>query len=246
MSKGKRIEKKDTESEKQLAIFLDRFNEEFDKLGKSPKEVALEIPISQSSISQYRNRNIKSLPTMKSIEKIARYFGVNSNYLLGKSKTPNYEHEDIMQKTGLSKKAYQILKSVKNTDLIDTINYLIEQEEVFLLDGFTPIYNKKEDSNKTFEKALENYEKELKKIDNNCIPILSTIHNYYSTQITNEDMYVIDNTLKKLKDFEWKVERHLAKGKISTKNIVDNAYLEEIENQLRNSKTKYQDKKGVK
>lgn len=246
MSKGKRIEKKDTESEKQLAIFLDRFNEEFDKLGKSPKEVALEIPISQSSISQYRNRNIKSLPTMKSIEKIARHFGVNSNYLLGKSQTPNYEHEDIMQKTGLSKKAYQILKSVKNTDLIDTINYLIEQEEVFLLDGFTPIYNEKEDMGETFEKALESYEKELKKIDNNCIPILSIIHNYYSTQITNEDMYVIDNTLKKLKDFEFKEKGHLTKCKLSTKNIIDNAYLEEIENQLRNSKSKYQDKKGAK
>ena len=139
MSRGKRIPKKDKESEKQVTIFLDRFNEEFDKLGTNAKVFALETGISQSAISQYRNRTIKSLPNMQTIEKLVRSFGVSSNYLLGKSDTPNYEHEDIMKKIGLSKKAYQILQSVKGTELINTINFLIEQEEINLIGGFSPI-----------------------------------------------------------------------------------------------------------
>lgn len=239
MSKGKRITKKDKQSEKQLITFLDKFNEEYDKLETSAKTFSLETGISQSSISQYRNRTIKSLPTMKTIEKIADKLGVSSNYLLGKSKTPNYEHEDIMKKIGLSKKAYQILQSVKDTDLINTINYLIEQEEINLLNGFSAIYDGKGDYDEAVEKALQSYESKLERISNNCIPILSIIHNYYSTKTTEEEMYIIDGELKKLSDFKYRINRYLANGKISTNDIIENTFLREIEDNLKKSKSKY-------
>lgn len=238
MSKEKRIHKKDKESEKQVATFLDRFNEEFDNLGTNAKIFSFEAGISQSSISQYRNRTIKSLPSMNTIEKLARQFGVSSNYLLGKSDTPNYEHEDIMKKIGLSKKAYQILQVIKNTDLINSINYLIEQEEIYLLGGFSPIYNESEDFDETFQKALQSYEKELEKIDNHCIPILSLIHNYYSTQTTNEEMFIVNGNLKKVSDFKHTIDRYFANGKISTKDIIEDTFLKEIENRLKESKQK--------
>lgn len=243
MSKGKRINKKDKESEKQLKIFLDRFNKEFENLDTQAKAFSLETGISRSSISQYKNRTIKSLPNMKTIEKLAREFGVSSNYLLGKSDTPNYEHEDIMKKIGLSKKAYQILQSLKNTDLINTINYLIEQEEINIFGGFTPIYNEKEDNKKSFEKALQSYEKELEKFDKNCIPILSMIHNYYSTKTTNEEMYIVNGNLKRLSDFKYKIDRYLASGKISTNDIIENTFLREIETRLKESKQKRKEQK---
>lgn len=246
MSRDKRKDRNDKETKKQFKIFLDRFNEEFDKLGEQAKAFSINAQISESSISQYRNRRIKSIPTNKTIEKLARYFGVSSNYLLGKSDTPHYEHEEIRQKTGLSKKAYKILTNIKDTDLINTINYLIEQEEINLLEGFTPIYNEKEDYNKSFEKAQANYEKELERINSNCIPILSTIHNYYLTQETKEEIYIINGQLKKLADFELKIDRFLADGKISTTEIIENTFLRKIENQLRNSKTKYSKRKGAK
>lgn len=239
MSKGKRIQKKDKESEKQVTIFLNRFNEEFDKLESNAKVFALETGISQSAISQYRNRSIKSIPTNKTIEKLARYFGVSSNYLLGKSDTPIYEHEDIMKKIGLSKKAYQILQSVKSTELINTINYLIEQEEINLIGGFSPIYDGKEDYDEAVERASQAYEEELERINNNCVPILSMIHNYYSTETTDEEMYIVNGDLKKLSDFKHKIDRFLANGKISTNDIIEDTFLKEIENGLKQSKAKY-------
>lgn len=242
MSKGKRIQKKDKESEKQVTIFLNRFNEEFDKLGTNAKVFALETGISQSAISQYRNRTIKSLPNMKTIEKLVRSFGVSSNYLLGKSDTPTYEHEDIMKKIGLSKKAYQILKSVKGTELMNTINYLIEQEEINLIGGFSPIYDGNEDYDEAVERASQAYEEELERIENNCSPILSMIHNYYSTETTDEEMYIVNGDLKKLSDFKHRIDRFLANGKISTNDIIEDTFLKEIENGLKKSKQKY--KKG--
>lgn len=243
MSKGKRIQKKDKESERQVTIFLNRFNEEFDKLGTNAKVFALETGISQSAISQYRNRTIKSLPNMKTIEKLIRSLGVSSNYLLGKSDTPNYEHEDIMKKIGLSKKAYQILQSIKGTELMNTINYLIEQEEINLISGFSPIYDGNEDYDEALERALQAYEEELERIENNCIPILSMIHNYYSTETTDEEMYIVNGDLKKLSDFKHRIDRFLANGKISTNDIIEDTFLKEIENGLKKAKQKY--KKGV-
>lgn len=243
MSRGKRITRKDKQSEKQLETFLNRFNEEYDKLETSAKIFSLETGISQSSVSQYRNRTIKSLPTIKTIEKIAQKYGVSSNYLLGKSKTPNYEHEDIMKKTGLSKKAYQILQSVKNTDLINTINYLIEQEEINLLTGFSSVYDGKGDYNEAVEKALQSYENELERLSNNCTPILSIIHNYYSTNSTDEEIYIINGELKRLSDFKYKISRYLSTGKISTSDIIENAFLNEIEDKLKKSKAKYSKRK---
>lgn len=239
MSKGKRIQKNDKESEKQVAIFLDRFNEEFEKIGEPAKAFAIGATISESAVSQYRNRTIKSIPTNKTIEKLARYFGVSSNYLLGKSDTPNYEHEDIMKKIGLSKKAYRILQNIKGTDLMNTINYLIEQEEINLLSGFSPIYDGKGDYDEALEKALQTYEEELERISNNCIPILSMIHNYYSTKTTDEEMYIVNGDLKKLSDFKHRIDRFLANGKISTNDIIEDTFLKEIENGLKKSKTKY-------
>ena len=238
MSKGKRIPKKDKESEKQLNIFLDRFNEEFEKVGEPAKAFARDTTISESAISQYRNRTIKSLPTNKTIEKLARYFGVSSNYLLGKSDAPVYEHEDIMKKIGLSKKAYRILQSIKGTDLMKTINYLIEQEEINLFSGFSPIYDGKENYDEAFERALQSYESELERVESNCIPILSMIHNYYSTKTTDEEMYIVNGDLKKISDFKHRIDRFLANGKISTNNIIEDTFLKEIENGLKKSKSK--------
>ena len=239
MSKGKRIPKKDKESEKQLKVFLDRFNEEFDKLGINAKVFSLETGISQGSISNYKHKEIKVLPNMGTIEKLARRFGVSSNYLLGKSDTPNYEHEDIMKKIGLSKKAYQILQSVKDTDLINTINYLIEQEEINLFNGFSPVYNGEGDFDEAVERALQAYESEIERVENNCIPILSIIHNYYSTKATDEEMYIINGELKRLSDFKYRLSRYLANGKISTTDIIEDTFLKEIESSLKKSKTKY-------
>ena len=127
--------------------------------------------------------------------------------------------------------------------MINTINYLIEQEEINLLGGFTPIYNGKEDNKKSFEKALQSYEKELEKVDKNCVPILSMIHNYYSTQTTNEEMYIVNGNLKRLSDFKYKIDTYLANAKISTNDIIEDTFLKEIENRLKKSKQKRKEQK---
>ena len=59
--------------------------------GKSPNTVGKEIGVSSGSISWWKKGKVPHAPTLR---KIADYFGVSVEYLLGKSpeeKTPSYE-----------------------------------------------------------------------------------------------------------------------------------------------------------
>ena len=95
---------------------------------------------------------------------------------------------------------------------------------------------------KPTEDYMKIYEEELERIENNCCPILSMIHNYYSTTTTEEEMYIVNGDLKKISDFKHKIDRFLANGKISTNDIIEDTFLKEIENGLKKSKQKL--KKG--
>lgn len=245
MGRGKTQKKDDKEYNKQLAKFKERFNEEFEKLHISQKAFATDTKISESSITMYRNG--ETLPSMKNLEKMAKVFKVSGHYLLGENKSPNYKYEDIIKETGLSPKAFQILKSIKDTNLMKTINLLIEQEEILLLNGFSPIINKKQMTQKEYKKALEkaeqSYEQEIEKLENSCNPVISLIQSYLDIKATNEDIYIMPNgNTKKLNDFQYKIDRYLAKGTINTKETIEKVLLDKIENQLKTLKMKGENK----
>lgn len=73
--------------------FFDRFNNLIVSAvsvnHKSISEIAREIGIRRSTLHNYRNR--KQLPSAETLLKIADYFGVSTDYLLGRE---GYEMEE--------------------------------------------------------------------------------------------------------------------------------------------------------
>ena len=205
------------------------------------------LKIKRSNLSNYETGR-RTIP-FDILVKIAKELKTSTDYLLGttKSKSNNIKYQSICNETALTDKSIKILKSSKNLGLINTINFLIEQEEQLLYDGFSPFVPKKnynlEKYNKYFEKSLNAYNNDLQEIENNSIPILTTIHNYFQTKMTNEDMYIVNGTLKKKNDFELSFDRFLAEETINTNEIVENTFLEKIKNKLIKAKQKYSKRK---
>ena len=240
MPRGKIKEKKeeDKEYQEKLKNFKKRLKEEYKKLGLSQKAFAVEADVPESSISRYLNGEM--LPNTRNLEKMAKVLNVSGHYLLGKEEAPNYKYEDIIRETGLSQKAFEILKVVKHTDLMKTINFLIEQEEINLMEGFSPI-TKKGMTQKEYEmaviKAEKSYTEQFEEILNRCIPLLSTIHNYLSIKANKDDIYIMPNgSLKKIEDLKIKFDRHFATETVNTKEIIEKTFLEKIENELKSCK----------
>ena len=111
-------------------IFTDRFNELLKKFiedGHQQKEITEKTGISPASITQYKNGT--NIPKGDILEKLANYFNVSSNYLLGKSDTPTYTFEDINKKTGLSQKSIETLYKLQH-DCFDEHIDITEEKEI--------------------------------------------------------------------------------------------------------------------
>lgn len=210
--------------------------------GLTQDKLAQKLKVDTSLIGHYeRGRNIP----IDKLYKIAEYFNTSTDYLLGLTDSKSCKISDISicNRTGLKNKQVKILEMLKGTEIIETINYLIEQEEDVLLGSVPPPIEATHLKQIQYENAKQNYYKELERIENNCNPILRTIHNYLSIKATKEDIYIMPNgDIKKLNDFKYKVDRYLADATINTNEIIEKTFLEKIEKQLKNAKTKF--KKG--
>lgn len=80
-------------------MFFDVFRELCDKKGVSPSRAALECGLSKSAVSQWKIRG--SSPKFEQLSKIAAYFGVSVDYLLGNEEKPaateDSELENLMK-----------------------------------------------------------------------------------------------------------------------------------------------------
>lgn len=203
--------------------------------GVTQGKMAKDIGLKRSDIAHYETD--RTVPIDK-LYMIAKYFGTSTDYLLGltDSKSSKISDTAICNRIELKNKQVKILEKLKNTGIIDTINFLIEQEEAVLLGDIPPI----EATNLNeiqYKKAEEDYYKELERIEKNCNPILSTIHNYLSIKATEEDVYIMPNgTIKKLDDFRYKINRYLASETISTKEFIEETLIKKIEKQLKSAK----------
>ena len=203
--------------------------------GVTQGKMAKDIVLKRSDIAHYETD--RTVPIDK-LYMIAKYFGTSTDYLLGltDSKSSKISDTAICNRIELKNKQVKILEKLKNTGIIDTINFLIEQEEAVLLGDIPPI----EATNLNeiqYKKAEEDYYKELERIEKNCNPILSTIHNYLSIKATEEDVYIMPNgTIKKLDDFRYKINRYLASETISTKEFIEETLIKKIEKQLKSAK----------
>ncbi len=74
-----------------MDIFADRILPLFEKIGLSDAELERAIGIPPKTINQWKNHNIKSYT--KYIAQISKYFGVDPDYLLGRSDDPSPKKE---------------------------------------------------------------------------------------------------------------------------------------------------------
>lgn len=204
--------------------------------GVTQDKMAKDINFKRSDIAHYESD--RTVPIDK-LYKIANYFGTSTDYLLGltDSKSPKISDVSICNRIGIKDKQIRILERLKNSKIIDTINFLIEQEEDVLLGSTPPPIEATNLNQIQYNQAEQKFYKEIEEVENNCNPILKTIHNYFTIKANEEDLYIMPNgTTRKLSDFEYKIDRYLADATVNTKEIIEKAFIEKIEKQLKNVK----------
>lgn len=80
-------------------MFFEIYKSLCDSIAKSPTAVALEIGIGRGTVSAWKSEG--RTPSGATLQKVADYFSVSTDYLLGKAKlptedTPNVSEADIV------------------------------------------------------------------------------------------------------------------------------------------------------
>lgn len=97
-------------------VFADRLQQLISDTGKTIKDIATETGIPAGSLSKYQNDNGEA--GINSLVKLAKYFRVTTDYLLGLENCTTHENSDISKLIGLDEKAITGLQST-----ITTSNY---------------------------------------------------------------------------------------------------------------------------
>lgn len=109
--------------------FADRLTKLRENTGKKRQEVADELEISRASLEYYEKGKRK--PDIEVLAKIAEYYRVSTDYLLGLSiaSTTDKDVQFICDYTGLSEKSVDVLHFYEGYEMIyPTINKLLESE----------------------------------------------------------------------------------------------------------------------
>lgn len=67
-------------------MFYDTFIQLCNSVNKSPSAVVMELGMNKSAVTNWKNR--QTPPRDATLQKLAEYFGVSVDYLLGKEKSP--------------------------------------------------------------------------------------------------------------------------------------------------------------
>lgn len=193
-------------TEQYKKIFQERFCkllEEFIRQGHQQKEITEKTGISPASITQYKNGT--NTPKGYTLESLANFFNVSSNYLLGKSDTPTYTFEDINDKTGLSQKAIEELYKFQH-------NYSVFDSNTSNVD----ITEKRKISN-TYRKKLEI----LSAIIENSVDLFGVLDAIEKYEIEKDKMLKEKDTEKQL---DMKEETEILEYKMQKRflNLVNN------------------------
>jgi len=109
-------------NEQALTPFAQRLSELMEERGVSQAQVGEAIGAQRQTVSLYKLGQSK--PDIESLAKIARFFEVTSDYLIGLSEDniPDLEARAIVDKTGLSKQALDVLLELKEDALLYSFN----------------------------------------------------------------------------------------------------------------------------
>ena len=119
-----------------ITIFSKRIREL--RGNKSQREVADGIGTTQQSLGRYESGKRK--PDLEIIERMAVYFEVSADYLLGLNdqKTPDYEIQSASYITGLSQQIIEHLISLQEDESLQGVDVLLD----FIIGSLTPEFLK--------------------------------------------------------------------------------------------------------
>ena len=106
-----------------MSLFKDRFNQERISKGITQKNLSEILGIDRTSISKYENG--KQLPEVPVLEKMANYFNVSTDYLLGKTDNRNIETKKEINATTIAAHRLGDIEDLPD-EAIDQLNDYIE------------------------------------------------------------------------------------------------------------------------
>lgn len=129
--------KKELAYETEQYTFPARLRGLMKETGTKQKELAQALGVKPQTVSLYCQG--QSFPDVNNLAKIAQFFSVSADYLIGLSETPSLDMDvqKINEITGLSAESVAVLKRERNLNLLywrmDTINFLLENDLFYLL-----------------------------------------------------------------------------------------------------------------
>jgi transcriptional regulator with XRE-family HTH domain len=142
------------------ALFPSRLRELRNDAKLSQEQFSKEIGVTKSTISLYETGD--NVPDIKTFTKIAEYFGVSFDFMLGKSESKIRENIDISKRLGLSDKAINVISNFdsekqkilstiiendKFREILSGINGVMKQKSVYdkYILGMVEIINEADD-----------------------------------------------------------------------------------------------------
>jgi len=125
-------------------IFADRLQdlieEKKKKSRKTFKEIALESGIPTGSLSKYQNDAAEA--GVNSLVKLAKYFGVSTDYMLGISDVPNGNADDmaIEKRLGIKGSTIKELAEFRKRDNSKVLNLLFDNNYCYFLHKYYELY----------------------------------------------------------------------------------------------------------
>ena len=121
------------QSKKRLSIFSERLDDLISDRKMTAKQISLETGITESSLSSYRNN--KGCPGADVVIKLAKYFQVSADYLLGLTsiKSPSAAVQIICKKTGLTEsfvKYVIALREAEQCNYMFALNRLLDVDKL--------------------------------------------------------------------------------------------------------------------
>ncbi len=105
-----------------MAAFADRLKEERIQKGLTQTELAKTLYLGQTSVSKYESG--KQIPEMPTLQKIADFFGISIDYLLGKTDIRNYFEDPNITIALHSDTDYDDLPQEARDEIFNFIDYV--------------------------------------------------------------------------------------------------------------------------
>lgn len=210
----------------------------------SQTDLANKLGRKREEITMYETgaRNID----INTLKEVAKIFNVSTDYLLGITEFESISIDNIAihNLLGLSDEAINNLirlnKYHSNT-ILNTINYLLEQEKLFPNECYTMIENVGSLTDEEVSKAIKVFE------EKKYIKLFSRISDYFYVKIdSNDKLHISTESLKIEKDIDNLYDIATTKDVISCADVANTYLLKQIEDKLISAKQEYINKNNNK